>query len=161
VEIPWPATRRDHSELTSNRSVGRRRERRGFLVSDVFPGDIAVPSQRVGKAVERVAGDAADATNSRCLQCCDDFVGNGRRIAPLNADWIDRSERCRGGRTLSMASPEFLTADVRERRTASRPHLRGAGTGFSGYRKGSQSTDVAGPLRLTPISREHSFPIRG
>ena len=49
--------------------LGAGGERGGLLVADVDPGDLAaLPAQRVGEAVERVARQAVDPVHSRAFQ---------------------------------------------------------------------------------------------
>jgi hypothetical protein len=77
VKVPRTAARRDDREVPRDRGLCPRRERRGLLVADMGPLDLAVTAERVGEAVQRVAGDAVDATDPRHLQGCDDVVGHG------------------------------------------------------------------------------------
>jgi len=55
VQVARPAAGCAHRQFPGQRGLRGRREPRGFLVSHMFPGDRAVPAQRTGEPVERVA----------------------------------------------------------------------------------------------------------
>ena len=58
VQVAWPAAGRAHRELAGKGRLAGRGERGGLLVAYVFPGDCAVPAQRVGESVQGITGDA-------------------------------------------------------------------------------------------------------
>jgi hypothetical protein len=78
MEIARPAAPGGNRDLTCDRSLSSRRECRSLLMADVFPGDSAVPAQRVGEAVQRVPREPVDAADPGQLESFDDVLGNGR-----------------------------------------------------------------------------------
>jgi hypothetical protein len=58
MEVARPATTDSHRELAGDRRLTGSGEPGGFLVTHVLPGDLAVTTQRVGEAVQRVARNA-------------------------------------------------------------------------------------------------------
>ena len=57
-----------YRQLPGQRGFRGRREPRGFLVPHMLPGDRAVPAQRVGEPVQRVARDPVHPPHPRRLQ---------------------------------------------------------------------------------------------
>jgi len=55
VQVARPATGCAHRQLPGQRGFRGGREPRGFLVPDMLPGDHAVPAQRIGEPVQRIA----------------------------------------------------------------------------------------------------------
>jgi hypothetical protein len=56
VQVAGAAAARAHRELTGQRCVGGRGERRRLLVPDVLPGDVTRAPDGIGETVEAVAG---------------------------------------------------------------------------------------------------------
>jgi hypothetical protein len=76
VQVTRATTGSAYRELTLDRGIASGGERGRFLVTDVLPGDRPVLIQRVGEAVERIAGDAVDALNPSALEGFDDQIGH-------------------------------------------------------------------------------------
>ena len=68
VQVARSAAARAHRELARQRRLRRGGERRGFLVPDMGPGDIAVPAQGVGEPVQRVPWYPVHPAHARRLQ---------------------------------------------------------------------------------------------
>src|SRR6201989_2510167 len=68
VQVARPAAPGAHGQLPGHRRLGGGREPGGLLMPNVLPGDLAVPAQRIGKAVQRVPGDPVPPPAPRRLQ---------------------------------------------------------------------------------------------
>ena len=64
MQVAGPAAARADRQLSGQRGVGGRGERGGLLVTDVLPDDVTRAPDRVGEAVEAVAGQSVDAANA-------------------------------------------------------------------------------------------------
>jgi hypothetical protein len=69
MEIARPAAACTHRQLSGQRRVGGRRERRGLLVTYVLPSDFTGTPDRVGETVEAVPWQPVHAANAADTQC--------------------------------------------------------------------------------------------
>lgn len=65
VQIARATTPRTHREITRQMRLSARRERRDFLVPDMNPVNLALPSYRVGKTVKAISNDSVDPLDRR------------------------------------------------------------------------------------------------
>ena len=83
MQVAGPAAARADRELSGQRGVGGRCEGGGLLVTHVLPRHFGSSPDRVGEAVEAVAGQAVDAADTAERERGDDVIGNGRHAATL------------------------------------------------------------------------------
>jgi hypothetical protein len=75
--IARPGAACAHRQLAGQCGVGGGGERRGFLVTHVFPTDLRGAADRVGETVEAVARYAVHAAHPTGFQCRDHVLRNG------------------------------------------------------------------------------------
>jgi hypothetical protein len=82
MQVTRPATAGAHRELSGQMRLDPCGERTRLFIANVHPSDLALPTNGIGDAVERVADDRIDPFDARRSEGLDELVGDIHGLAP-------------------------------------------------------------------------------